>query len=335
MFAILCAILLLILILFLLWYLMAKVVPDKAYFFLGIAFILAILVVNFISPEVGFHTEIWLILSVPLSPFGLPVFLLFLSLFKVKKDKLEKPGRPLITIAFVIIFLSSQPTIAYQLAQWTEQEMVQIEIQRDGLCNHPCENERALKDVRAIALLGQDTTEPWITHRTQIQLTEQGDRILYTDHLYDEQRSRWGNNPIVIVCAPNWSGITGGEESQRSEAQAIARLLRRFGVPENRIELRGDANTLRKSAEAVKDVLSKEKIADQPILLVTSALRMRRAAKAFRKLEMKVIARPSNFRTFSSEGDIKRDLGLRDFLPSLKAYQITDEVFKEYFATMY
>ncbi|MEM8639966.1 MAG: YdcF family protein [Cyanobacteria bacterium P01_G01_bin.54] len=333
MFAILCAILLLILVLLLLWYLMARVIPEKAYLILGVAFVLAILVINFIAPASGFPAEIWQIISVPLSPFGLPLFLLFLALFKVKKDKVEPPGQMLVIIAFVLIFISSQPMVAYKLAQWVEQEAVSIEVYKEELCNGSCDED--LSNVGAIALLGQNTTEPGIPYRTQTQLTDRGDRILYADTLYDQQRSEWGRTPIIIVCAPNWPGLSGGEDKQRSEGEAISELLQRLGVTKEQIEIRRDARTLRQSAEAVVAVLKAKEIMDKPVIVVTSGLRIRRAAQTFRQLEIKVISRPADFYTFGTEAEPKRTLGIEDFLPSLRAYQITNEVFEEYFATIY
>ncbi|NEO87340.1 MAG: YdcF family protein [Spirulina sp. SIO3F2] len=335
MFQILSAILLLIVVLLLVWYLMAKVIPKQAFLILGIAFVLAILVVNFFAPDQGFPAELWDIVSVPLKPFGLALFLIFMALLKIKKGTIEKPGPVMLWLAFGLIFLSSQPGIAYELTQRFEQEAVKIEIKKDGLCNEDeCKDDEKLQNVGAIALLGRGTTEAPIPYRTQIQLTDSGDRILYTDLLYDQQRV-WGRTPIVVVCAPRRSGLSGGDDSQRNEAEDISQLLQRLGVPKNQIELRGDAKNLHQSARAVQDVLKSKDLMERPVILVTSGIQMRRAAQTFRKLNMKVIARPSDFYTFEKGSTPKRNLTLQDFLPSLHAYEMTNAVIEEYLATIY
>lgn len=322
MFAILSAFLLLILILVILWYLMAKVVPKQAFLVVGVAFVVAILIINFVSPGQGFTGDVWQILSVPLTPFGLSVFLIFLVLLKMKNGTLEKPAPVMLWVAFGIIFFSSQPLISYQLARFFEQEAVTVEMQ-------PSTNEA----VAAIALLGKNTTEANIPYRTQVQLTEQGDRILYTASLYNQQRNQ-GRTPRVIICAPQRQGLSGKQE-QRSEAEDIAKILERLGVSRSQMDLREDANNLRRSAEAVKSALETSKIVDRPVMVVTSGIHLRRAVQTFRRLGMKVVPRPSSFHTFQSQGSPKRTLTIQDFLPSLEAYKITNEIFKEYLSTIY
>lgn len=340
MFQVLSAILLLIVVLLLVWYLMAKVIPKQAFLVLGVAFVLAILVLNFIAPDEGVQGDLWTIISVPLKPFGLALSLILMALLKIKKGTIEKPGPVMLWIAFGLIVLSSQPMIAYELTQRFEQEAVNIEIKKDGLCNEQeCKDDEQLLNVGAIALLGKDTTEAPIPYRTQIQLTDSGDRIFYTDALYEQQRV-WGRAPWVIVCAPMRSGLSGGKDEARNEAIDIATLLKRLNVPENQLELRNDAKNLHQSAKAVQDFLNNKKVGDKPlierpVILVTSGIQMRRAAQTFRKLGMKVIARPSDFYTFGKEGEPKRKPVLQDFLPSLQAYQMTNAVIEEYLATIY
>lgn len=334
MFAILCALLLLILVLLILWYLMAKVVPKQAFLVLGVAFVVAILIINFVSPGQGFTGDVWQIASVPLTPFGLAVFLMFLALIKMKNGALEKPGPTMLWVAFGIIFLSSQPLISYQLAQLFEQEVVTVEMQQYGLCSDgDCANRPTSEAVAAIALLGENTTKANIPYRTQVQLTEQGDRILYTDFLYDQQVSQ-GRRPRVIICAPRRQGLSGNDR-QRSEAEDIAQVLQRLGVPRGQMDLRTNSYNLRRSAEEVKASLEQAKIVDQPVMVVTSGIHLRRAAQTFRRLGMKVVPRPSSFYTFQSQGSPKRTLTIQDFLPSLEAYKVTNEIFKEYLSTIY
>lgn len=333
MFEILTSVLLLSLLLVLIYYLLVQVIPKQALVILGGAFLLAIILVSFFIPSYGPTALLWQIISLPLQPMGLAIFLVLLSVLRIKKDKIEKPAPTFLWVTLIVLVLSSNPLIAYQLAKLMEQEAVNIEIRKQGICVVDCPAAGETVRSGAIVLLGAGTTEPNIPYRTQIQLTDQGDRLLYTATLYQEQIAR-GNYPRVIICAPYRTGLEG-DETQINEAQDIARILQRFGIPRDVMVLETRGVHLHMHAVEVKQLLTQAGIGSTLVTLVTSGLRLRRAAQTFREEGINVVPRPSHFYTFQGEGSPKRKLSPTDFLPSIDALKITSIVVEEYFATIY
>lgn len=71
------------------------------------------------------------------------------------------------------------------------------------------------------------------------------------------------------------------------------------------------------------------------VVLVTSALEMRRASLAFAEAGFKVIPAPTNFNTFTREGKQSYRVSGADFAPSAEALLLTTKVFEEYLITFY
>ncbi len=331
MFETLTSLLLLLLILVFLYYLLAQAIPRQTLVYIGGGFLVAIILVSFFVPSYGPTAVLWRIFSLPLHPFGLAIVMLWLTVVRIKKDKIEKPGPTFIWIALITLLLASSPLTAYRLAETIEQEAVSIEIQKQGICLVDCPTEPDVSG--AIVVLGAGTTEPSIPYRTQIQLTSQGDRLLYTATLYEQQRAR-GGNPRVIICAPPRSYLVG-DEIQVSEAEDIARVLQRLGIPRDVMSLENRGVHLHMHAVNVRDILNQAGLGESFVILVTSGLRLRRAAQTFRQVGIRVIPRPSSFYTFQGGGTPQRRLTAMDFLPSIQALQITHDVIDEYFATIY
>ncbi|TVQ61492.1 MAG: YdcF family protein [Spirulina sp. DLM2.Bin59] len=331
MFEILTSLLLLLLILVLIYYLLVQVIPRQTLVFLGGGFLIAIILVSFFIPSYGPTAVLWRVVSLPLHPVGLAMVMVLLAVLRIKKDKIEKPAPTFLWVALITLLLGSNPLIAYQLAQIIELEAVTIEVQKQGICLVNCPPEPEVSG--AIVVLGSGTTEPNIPYRTQIQLTSQGDRLLYTATLYEQQRAR-GSTPRVIICAPPRNYLAGNE-TQISEAEDISRVLQRLGIPRDLIILENRGVHLHMHAVEVRDILNQTGLAESFVILVTSGLRLRRAAQTFRQVGIRVVPRPSSFHTFQSDGTPERRLTATDFLPSIQALQITHDVIDEYFATIY
>ena len=71
------------------------------------------------------------------------------------------------------------------------------------------------------------------------------------------------------------------------------------------------------------------------IILVTSALEMRRASLAFARIGFKVIPAPTNFYTFVHQTKYLRHITGADFAPNAEALLLTTRVLDEYFLTFY
>jgi uncharacterized SAM-binding protein YcdF (DUF218 family) len=107
--------------------------------------------------------------------------------------------------------------------------------------------------------------------RDTIEVSDAGDRVLYAGALF-----RRGQAPMVIVTGDT---AIGGVAS-RPAADDMAELLQTVGVPESSIVLERKAQNTHDHAVNVCPMLEARQV--RHVLLVTSALHMRRALGVFR-----------------------------------------------------
>jgi len=228
---------------------------------------------------------------------------------------IRNPAPRMILAALLVLILSSMPVVAYWFAEQAE---------RDAAARTVCCDETAA----AIVLLGKGTTQPHIPNRVAIQLTEAGNRLPYAAVLYSKKVA-----PMVIVTA----GPRRELEGYVGEAKDIETLLaNNMGVPRSSIVLDNNGSNIRTSAEEVRKILD-SRGAGRKVILVTSAMQMRRASLTFAHMGMQVIPRPTDFYTFQSTagGTSRLRLDAGDFLPSAEALLTTTKVFDEYFGSVY
>ena len=344
MIEVLCIVLISIVVLLFLNNLVTKIIPRQGLTILGGAFILGIVFVAYFNPTYSPVTSFWTILSFPLKPLGLAItlgitFALSLDFKEFKKENKIKikslPNFYGIFVAILLLLVSSNPIFAYEIAHAVESDTIAIQEELREICVDNClaVDAPSHQRVGAIVLLGTDTTEPYIPYRPQIQLERTGNRLLYTSHLFYQQR-QIGNYPLVIICASPRNYLEGDSE-QISEARDIAALLQRFGIAETQILKEEKGLTLRQNALEVEKILGNEHLLDRPIFLITSGIKMRRATQTFRKLKMKVIPMPTDFYTFQKDVTPKQRITVRSLLPSVEALKITTDVVDEYLATIY
>jgi uncharacterized SAM-binding protein YcdF (DUF218 family) len=221
----------------------------------------------------------------------------------------------MILAALLVLILSSMPVVAYWFAEQAE---------RDAAARTVCCDETAA----AIVLLGKGTTQPHIPNRVAIQLTDTGNRLPYAAVLYRKQLA-----PMVIVTA----GPRRELEGYVGEAKDIETLLaNNMGVPRSSIVLDDNGSNIRTSAEEVRKILDSRGVG-RKVILVTSAMQMRRASLTFAHMGMQVIPRATDFYTFQSTagGTSRLRLDAGDFLPNAEALLTTTRVFDEYFGSVY
>ncbi|WP_204104070.1 MULTISPECIES: YdcF family protein [Spirulina sp. CCY15215] len=338
MIEVLSIVLLSILILLFLYFLIAKIIPTQALAITGGAFLIGIILISYLKPTLTPVSTFWSILSFPLKPLGLSLLFFLLAVRKIdfkKGDAIKKPGHVFLTIGIIILLVSSNPYFAYQSAYTIEKYTVETQQDLRDICVENCLATESLTQqiVGAIVLLGQNTTEPYIPYRTQIQFNRTGNRIFYTTQLYYQQRNL-RNSPKIIICASQRNYLSGKPE-QVNEAQDIAGILRRLGIPNNSIIQETRGLNLRMNAVEVEKILGQERLLEQPVFLVTSGIKMRRAVQTFRKEKIRVIPTPTDFYTFQKDATPKRRITVRDILPSVDALSITTDIVDEYLASIY
>ncbi|MEQ8539839.1 MAG: YdcF family protein [Coleofasciculus sp. D1-CHI-01] len=313
MFLLLTRILLWLLIAVILYNLFKKVIPKEYFTLLGGLFLFGFIVVAFFSPGNDAISTIWQVLSFFLKPVGASIVLLGFAL----RQGLDK-SKNQVMAALLILLLASTPFFSNLLAASTEQAVVTPE-------------SAAAQTASAIVVLGQGTTQPDEPPRTQIQLTDTGDRILYAAQLYRQS----GNNPLVVVSAGPRPNLQGNQD-QIVEANDIRALLVQFGVPQTRIVLEPTGTNLRTSAEEVEDILRDQGIADNRVFLVTSAYNSRRAQQAFRSVGLNnIVAKPTGFFTVQPGTTSTVNQWIESFIPSVEALTVTTRIVEEFYASIY
>ena len=177
-----------------------------------------------------------------------------------------------------------------------------------------------LPKAEAIVVLG-GCTESALSPRPWVEVTEEGDRVLYAAKLY-----RDGKAPRLILSG----GRVGWRKSGNPESEDMAILLEPMGVP--RSAMLQDPNSLntRENAVNVKQLMETQGI--RQVLLVTSALHMPRSLMIFRKLGVDAIAAPTDFT--STQLDPQQvsttEANIIDALPDADRLRRTTRALKEY-----
>ena len=135
----------------------------------------------------------------------------------------------------------------------------------------------------AIVILG-GATKSAFPPRPGVDLSEQGDRVLYGAQLYRE-----GKAPLVIASGGriDWRG--GGP----SESADMAQILKTLGVPSSAILQDPTSLNTHENAVNVQKIIQQRGI--RRILLVTSAMHMPRSLRIFQRQGIDAIPAPTDF----------------------------------------
>jgi uncharacterized SAM-binding protein YcdF (DUF218 family) len=282
---------------------------------LRVLLLISLLILAFFAPDTPVGAAIFGLVAFFFTPLGFSLTLLVIASALITNGGIRNPAPRMILAALLVLILSSMPVVAYWFAEQAE---------RDAAARTVCCDETAA----AIVLLGKGTTKPHIPNRVAIQLTDTGNRLPYAAVLYRKQLA-----PMVIVTAgprPELEGYVG-------EAKDIETLLaNNMGVPRSSIVIDDNGSNIRTSAEEVRKILDSRGLG-RKVILVTSAMQMRRASLTFAHMGMQVIPRATDFYTFQStaRGTSRLRLDAGDFLPSAEALLTTTRVFEEYYGSFY
>ena len=282
---------------------------------LRVLLLISLLILAFFAPDTPVGAAIFGLIAFFFKPLGFSLTLLVIASALITNGGIRNPAPRMILAALLVLILSSMPVVAYWFAEQAE---------RDAAARTVCCDETAA----AIVLLGKGTTQPHIPNRVAIQLTDTGNRLPYAAVLYRKQLA-----PMVIVTA----GPRRELEGYVGEAKDIETLLaNNMGVPRSSIVLDNNGSNIRTSAEEVRKILD-SRGAGRKVILVTSAMQMRRASLTFAHMGMQVIPRATDFYTFqpTAGGTSRLRLDAGDFLPSAEALLTTTKVFDEYFGSVY
>jgi uncharacterized SAM-binding protein YcdF (DUF218 family) len=178
---------------------------------------------------------------------------------------------------------------------------------------YPAMTAASAPEADAIVVLGGGVI-PNLPPRVTPELGHAGDRLRMGFDLYAAERAP----RIITTGEAHFAGPTG-----QTQAAAMAELLRRWGVPEADIIIRGDAETTHGDALTVRRVAEREGL--DTLLLVTTALHMRRSVAVFESQGLRVLPVPANF-----EGMPERPRRWTEWLPNAHALWISSRVWHEH-----
>jgi uncharacterized SAM-binding protein YcdF (DUF218 family) len=119
-----------------------------------------------------------------------------------------------------------------------------------------------------------------------IEIASAADRLLCAAELY-----RAGKAPLILLSGGNVSFLS--RSRTLPEAVAASRILEGWGIPQSAILIEDRSQSTHENAEFSHHVLAERGI--NRILLVTSAVHMRRASGSFRKTGLTVIPFAADF----------------------------------------
>ncbi|MBW4576688.1 MAG: YdcF family protein [Aphanothece sp. CMT-3BRIN-NPC111] len=330
MFLLLTRVLLWLLISLIVYYVLLQLIPKQYLAWFGALVLFVLVVLAFLNPNDRLVSSAGSLLSFPLKPLGLSILLLMIAL----REGLKKTSGRLVVASLLILWLSSTPNVAYQLVSQAEGDFIQAEQLRQDCDRNQCPPQLtppAVEDAGSIVVLGQGAPEGNLTFQTQILPGDIGSRLLYAAQIYQEQLVL-GNRPLVIVSADPRSQLKGDKNAQ---ANNIPTLLRKMGVPQDKIVVEARGADLRSSAVEVEKILKQRGLANQPIILISSALTSQRARLTFAQMRLKPISRATDFYTFQPGGKAQTSLQAQDFIPTVAGLAITTRVIEEYLASIY
>jgi len=330
MFELLTRILLWLLIATIVWYVFIRFIPRAYLTWLGGLIVFTFVLLAFISPTSGTVASVWSIISLPLKPLGLAIFLLLTSI----REGTKKIAANQVVAALLILFLSSMPIVAYWLAGTAEGSVVDTRLLRA--------NPERVDNIRAIVVLGDNISplDPSFRSRVQVTNVEEGfnnslaSRLIYTGRLYENELAQ-GRDPLVVVGAgPQIQGRS--DEDVGLSVQTIGNVLTEAGVPGDRILIETEGVNLYSTIDNIRDALVERGF--QPgtddIILVAPVISISRAVSTFARMGIDALPQPTDQFAFQLDSD-RLVANVTDLLPNVDALALTTRVVDEYLTSVY
>jgi uncharacterized SAM-binding protein YcdF (DUF218 family) len=235
-------------------------------------------------------------------PIGLSSLMMMASIVAIVKRR-SKLAILLITLAATLLLVTSSGMFSNWIVRSLEQQYLPGEVPQ----------------AEAIVLLG-GATNSQLAPRPWVEISDEGDRVLYAAKLYRE-----GKAPLIIPTGGRieWKG------PGTSEAEDMTILMETMGVPRSAIILEPKALNTYENAVNVKTILEERKI--DRFLLVTSAAHMPRSMMIFRKLGLNAIATPTDYQKSNLESQLTRmESRLLNLFPDADNLRDTNRAIKEY-----
>jgi uncharacterized SAM-binding protein YcdF (DUF218 family) len=243
-----------------------------------------------------------------LYPLGLACVLLVVALVMSWRRSRWVPLP--VVLALIVLLLGSNSWVANSLVRSLEWQHIPV---------------GKLPTADAIVLLG-GATKSAFPPRPAVDLSEEGDRVLYAAQLYRE-----GKAPVVIASGGriDWRG--GG----LAESSDMADILVSLGVPNSAILQDSKSLNTYQNAVNVRQIMQERGI--RRVLLVTSAMHMPRSLRIFQRQGIEAIPAPTDFLITQqeiNEPSSSPQATLLNLVPDADRLQNTTRALKEYIGTV-
>ncbi len=239
-----------------------------------------------------------------LYPLGLACLLMLVALVTLWKR--PRWAAAPIALALIVLLVGSNAWVSRSLVRSLEWQ------------NIP---SAELPNAEAIVVLG-GATKPAFPPRPSVDLSEEGDRVLYGAQLYQQKKA-----PIIIVAGGriDWRG------SGPSESADMAAILTQIGVPTEAILQEPLSLNTYENAVNVRKILDARGI--RRVLLVTSAMHMPRSLLIFKRQGIAAIPAPTDFLVTDNELEEPQNspqATLLNLIPDAKQLDNFTRALKEY-----
>ncbi|QQE64851.1 hypothetical protein GFS31_15340 [Leptolyngbya sp. BL0902] len=334
-----------------LWWAVKKLIPEKWLTWLGGGLILLVVLGAFIDPNDRTVGTFWQLISLPLTPLGAAITMLFLALTKDPK----KVERKLVVAALAVIWVSSMPLIARGLSVQAEESVQRAYENQRTLCStNFCDAADAvpLQLARAMVVIGDNAD----AYRVSNHLPSQSDSDVPLDPILVSRLNSAADVYGRVAAAAPLVTVTAGARDSNSDIgqqldQSIRQRLVNRGIPTDNINIINTGMDIRGTVENQKSFLTDRQLftplargerrterdnrTTNRVILVTPALAMRRAALAFENDGLQVVAWPTELYgapRSRADGTLAR---FSDLVPNVGALRITTRYWEELLASMY
>jgi uncharacterized SAM-binding protein YcdF (DUF218 family) len=244
--------------------------------------------------------EVYTILKGFLDPLFIVFVLLFISFILFLLNCKKKNGALILLLAIVLIYGASIAPVANYLCYYLEKDYI----------NNPTAGN---KNIDVIVILGSGTKEINAlknTFNTEIESL----RLLHAVVIYNTIGAKY------FVCSGKGDGKT-------SQAEVMARLAGKLGVPKEKIRIESNSKNTGENAAEVNKLFINKNI---NVGLVTSAFHMKRSEREFKKYFNNVVPLPAHYLYSSPTGN-----PVIRYMPQSEELYKTSLAFKEIVAQLW
>jgi uncharacterized SAM-binding protein YcdF (DUF218 family) len=244
--------------------------------------------------------EFYTILKGFLDPLFIVFALFFISLFLFWFNCKKKNGALILMLAIVLIYGASIAPVANYFCYYLEKDYI----------NNPTAGD---KNIDAIVVLGSGTKDINAfknTFNSEIESI----RVLNAVVVYNKTGAKY------FVCSGKGSG-------RESEAEVMAKLAEKLGVPKEKIRIEPNSKNTGENAIEANKMFANKNI---NIGLVTSAFHMKRSEREFKKYFNHIVPLPAHYLYSSPMGN-----AVIRYMPQSEELYKTSIAFKEIIAQLW